>query len=104
METKYTKGDWNLEENVSHYPMIMNDDGNVIASLFDTKDGQPFYGIPLPEVDANAKLIAQSPAMLSELQKIVNFMYANKDIVVIKKLITDLNLKQTKSIIKKAIK
>lgn len=69
MKTKHTKGEWNLETNVNHYPMIMNDEGNVIASLFDTKDGSIFYGIALNEVEANARLIKAAPKMLEFLMK-----------------------------------
>lgn len=66
--SKYTSGEWNIETNINNYPMIMNDDGNVIATLFDTKDGSLFYGMELSEVEENAKLITCAPKLLEALR------------------------------------
>lgn len=61
---KHTPGPWNLETNSNHFPFIMGDDNNVIATLFDWRDSSLFYGRTHEETTKNAKLIAAAPDLL----------------------------------------
>ncbi len=61
-----TSGQWNIEENVNHYPFITTEEGQLIAVLID-KDGGLFYGRTLEETIANAKLISAAPDLLKSM-------------------------------------
>lgn len=70
---KHTKGDWNIEENVNHYPFIMGDDNNLIAKLID-EDGSLFQGRSYEETLSNASIISASPKMLQALIEVQEFL------------------------------
>lgn len=68
MKPQHTPGEWTVEENVDHYPFIMGYDNNVIAKLFDDKDGSLFYGRTKEETKANAALISAAPDLKIALE------------------------------------
>lgn len=68
METKHTAGQWQVSKTVNDYA--------IYADSNDTKDIAAVYqysrSIPQEEAEANAKLIAAAPDMLSTIDEAIN--------------------------------
>lgn len=67
METKHTKGDWNVSKTVNDYAIHTEGSPKDLALVYEYS-----RGIPKEEAEANAKLIAAAPDMLDALQHSLN--------------------------------
>lgn len=69
MKLKHTPGPWIYDPDNDRYPLVVRDnDTRIIAHIEDNR------AFPLPECEANAKLIAAAPELLEAL------MYARDDL------------------------
>ena len=69
METKFTKGNWNVSDDTSECYLVKSDDGGLIAFVYDGDIDDE--AIHMDVVEANAKLIASAPDLLEALESFV---------------------------------
>ena len=62
MENKFTKGNWNVSDDISECYLINSEDGGLIATVYDGDVGDE--AIHMDVVEANAKLISLAPDLL----------------------------------------
>jgi len=72
METKHTKGEWNVSSSF----LIVNKDGKVLANCMPI--GIEALEVPVEESFANSKLIAAAPDMLKALEFVKNMLEYEK--------------------------
>ena len=69
MENKFTKGNWNVSDDISECYLIKSEDGGLIATVYDGDVDDE--AIHMDVVEANAKLIAAAPELLEALEYII---------------------------------
>ena len=68
MEKKFTKGNWNVSDDISECYLIKSEDGGLIAFVYDGDIDDE--AIHMDVVQANAKLIAAAPELLDACIKL----------------------------------
>ena len=62
MEKRFTKGNWNVSDDISECYLIKSEDGGLIATVYDGDVDDE--AIHMDVVEANAKLISLAPDLL----------------------------------------
>ena len=62
MEKKFSKGNWNVSDDISECYLIKSEDGGLIATIYDGDVDDE--AIHMDVVQANAKLISLAPDLL----------------------------------------
>lgn len=74
METKHTKGDWNVSKTVNDYAIHTEGSPKDLALVYEYS-----RGIPKEEAEANAKLIAAAPDLLKFAERVAEIGYTLGD-------------------------
>ena len=71
MEKKFSKGNWNVSDDISECYLIKSEDGGLIATVYDGDVDDE--AIHMDVVEANAKLISLAPDLLDACVDMIKY-------------------------------